>query len=137
MLLLITAPRPGLAQDDLQAFVKHYDELFEAGNYAGALAEARKFESAARARYGTQDMVLQARALYVLGKYLEAERLYKPALAIFEMRDLANTLNGLGRVYEHEGRYARLDRATPPARRHSSKPTFSKRTTSLQESTTQ
>jgi tetratricopeptide (TPR) repeat protein len=82
---------------------------------------------------------------YVLGKYLEAEKLYKPALAIFEKarpsaattRDLAKTLNGLGRVYEHEGRYARLDRATPPARRHSSKPTFSKRTTSLQESTTQ
>jgi tetratricopeptide (TPR) repeat protein len=119
--------RPGLAQDDLQAFVKHYDELFEAGNYAGALAEARKFESAARARYGTQDesyagaLFLQARALYVLGKYLEAEKLYKPALAIFEKarpsaattRDLAKTLNGLGRVYEHEGRYARLDRATP------------------------
>jgi tetratricopeptide (TPR) repeat protein len=88
---------------------------------------------------------LQARALYVLGKYPEAEKLYKPALAIFEKarpsaattRDLAKTLNGLGRVYEHEGRYARLDRATPPARRHSSKPTFSKRTTSLQESTTQ
>ena len=151
MLLLITAPRPGLAQDDLQAFVKHYDELFEAGNYAGALAEARKSESAARARYGTQHesyagaLFLQARALYVLGKYLEAEKLYKPALAIFEKarpsaattRDLAKTLNGLGRVYEHEGRYARLDRATPPARRHSSKPTFSKRTTSLQESTTQ
>src|ERR1700738_4523479 len=123
MLLLITAPRPGLAQDDLQAFVKHYDELFEAGNYAGALAEARKFESAARARYGTQDesyagaLFLQARALYVLGKYPEAEKLYKPALAIFEKarpsaattRDPAKTLNGLGRVSEHEGRYAEAE----------------------------
>jgi len=101
MLLLITAPRPGLAQDDLQAFVKHYDELFEAGNYAGALAEARKFESAARARYGTQDesyagaLFLQARALYVLGKYLEAEKLYKPALAIFEKQGRARQRRGI------------------------------------------
>jgi tetratricopeptide (TPR) repeat protein len=122
-LLSIAAPRSGLAQDDLQAFVKRYDELFEAGNYNGALAEAHQFESAARARYGTQHesyagaLFLQARALYVLGKYPEAEKLYKPALVIFEKvrpsaattRDLAKTLNGLGRVYEHEGRYAEAE----------------------------
>jgi tetratricopeptide (TPR) repeat protein len=57
------------------------------------------------------------RALNVLGKYPEAEKPYKPALAIFEKarpsaattRDLAKTLNGLGRVYEHEGRYAEAE----------------------------
>ncbi len=127
-LLLLTAmvavaPTPSLAQADLQAFVKRYDELFEAGNYPAALAEARKLESAARAQYGTQHesyagaLFLQARALYVLGKYPDAEKLYKPALAIFEkarpsagtIRDLVKTLNGLGRIYEHEGRYAEAE----------------------------
>ena len=48
MLLLITAPLPSLAQAELESFVKRYDELFQAGNYDAALAEARKFESAAR-----------------------------------------------------------------------------------------
>jgi CHAT domain-containing protein/tetratricopeptide (TPR) repeat protein len=123
MLLLTAAPLPSLAQAELENFVKRYDELFQAGNYDAALAEARKFESAARTRYGTQHesyagaLFLQARALYVLGKYPEAEKLYKPALAIFEKarpsaattRDLAKTLNGLGRVYEHEGRYTEAE----------------------------
>jgi tetratricopeptide (TPR) repeat protein len=124
MLLLAIAPAPSLAQQaDLDAFVKRYDELFQAGNYDAALAEARKFEAATRARYGTQHesyagaLFLQARALYVLGKYSEAEKLYKLALPIFEkakpsaasIRDLAKTLNGLGRVYEHQGRYAEAE----------------------------
>jgi CHAT domain-containing protein/Tfp pilus assembly protein PilF len=124
LILLLTAmPVPTLAQADLQALVKRYDELFEAGNYPAALAEARKFENAARVQYGTRHesyagaLFLQARALYVLGKYPEAEKLYKSALAIFEKvrpsaataRDLAKTLNGLGRVYEHEGRYAEAE----------------------------
>jgi tetratricopeptide (TPR) repeat protein len=124
MLLLAIAPAPSLAQQaDLDGLVKRYDELFQAGNYDAALAEARKFEAAARARYGTQHesyagaLFLQARALYVLGKYPEAEKLYKLALPIFEKakpsaastRDLAKTLNGLGRVYEHQGRYAEAE----------------------------
>src|SRR5207249_11893067 len=83
----------------------------------------RKFEAAARASYGTQHesyagaLFLEARALYVLGNYPEAEKLYKLALPIFEkakpsaasIRDLAKTLNGLGRVYEHQGRYAEAE----------------------------
>jgi CHAT domain-containing protein/Flp pilus assembly protein TadD len=123
MLLLATAPLPASAQADLEAYVKRYDELFQAGNYDAALGEARKFEAAARARYGTQHesyagaLFLQARALYVLGKYPDAEKLYKLALPIFEkakpsaasIRDLAKTLNGLGRVYEHQGRYAEAE----------------------------
>ena len=90
MLLLATAPLPAAAQTDLEVYVNRYDELFQAGNYDAALAEARKFEAAARARYGTQHesyagaLYLQARALYVLGKYPEAEKLYKLALPIFE-----------------------------------------------------
>src|SRR5580692_4492564 len=46
MLLLTAAPLPSLAQAELENFVKRYDELFQAGNYDAALAEARKFESA-------------------------------------------------------------------------------------------
>jgi tetratricopeptide (TPR) repeat protein len=123
MVLLTLAPLPALAQSDLEAYVRRYDELFEAGSYDAALAEARKFEAAARGRYGTQHeayagaLFLEARALYVLGKYPEAEKLYKQALPIFERakpsaastRDLAKTLNGLGRVYEHQGRYAEAE----------------------------
>jgi CHAT domain-containing protein/Tfp pilus assembly protein PilF len=119
--MLAAAVAPACAQqDDLEAYVKRYDELFDAGSYDAALAEARKFEAAARARNGSQHesyagaLYLEARALYVLGKYPEAEKLYKLALPIFEkakptapsIRDLARTLIGLGRVYEHEGRYA-------------------------------
>ena len=52
MLLLATAPLPAAAQTDLEVYVNRYDELFQAGNYDAALAEARKFEAAARARYG-------------------------------------------------------------------------------------
>jgi CHAT domain-containing protein/lipopolysaccharide biosynthesis regulator YciM len=136
MLLLATTCPPSSAQQaDLGAYVKRYDELFQAGNYDAALGEARKFEAAARARYGTQHesyagaLYLEARALYVLGKYPEAEKLYKLALPIFEKakpsaastRDLAKTLNGLGRVYEHEGRYAEAE-------------TFQKRALSVVES---
>ncbi len=120
LMLLATAGLPASAQSDLESYVTRYDDLFQAGNYDAALAEARKFESAARSRYGTQHesyagaLYLEARALYVLGKYPEAEKLYKQALPIFEKAkpsapsicDLAKTLNGLGRVYEHEGRYA-------------------------------
>src|SRR5208337_1605736 len=121
ILMLAAAVAPASAQQaDLEAYVKRYDELFDAGSYDAALAEARKFEAAARARNGTQHesyagaLYLEARALYVLGKYPEAEKLYKLALPIFEkakptapsIRDLAKTLIGLGRVYEHEGRYA-------------------------------
>jgi CHAT domain-containing protein/Flp pilus assembly protein TadD len=123
MLQLAMAPLPASAQSDLEAYVTRYDELFQAGNYDAALGEARRFEAAARARYGTQHesyagaLFLEARALYVLGKYSEAERLYKLALPIFEkakpsaasIRDLAKTLNGLGRVYEHQGRYAEAE----------------------------
>jgi CHAT domain-containing protein/Tfp pilus assembly protein PilF len=114
---------PAFAQADLEAFVQRYDELFQAGNYDAALAEAKKFEAAARTRFGTQHasyggaLYLQGRALYVLGKYPEAEKLYKQALPIFEKaapspatsRDLAKVLNGLGRVYEHMGRYAEAE----------------------------
>jgi hypothetical protein len=68
---------PASAQADLEAFVKRYDVFFQAGNYDAALAEAKKFESAAKARFGTRHesyagaLYLQGRALYVL----EAERL--------------------------------------------------------------
>ena len=118
-------PVPASAQADLEGFVKRYDELFQAGNYDAALAEAKKFELAARSRFGTQHesyagaLYLQGRALYVLGKYPEAEKVYKLALPIFEKappgsaasRDLAKVLNGLGRVYEHMGRYGEAESA--------------------------
>ncbi len=123
LLVLATASGPGSAQSDLQAYLNRYQQYFDAGNYSAALDEARKFEAAARASYGTKHesyagaLFLQARALYVLGNYPEAEKLYKLALPIFEkappsaasIRDLAKTLNGLGRVYEHQGRYAEAE----------------------------
>jgi hypothetical protein len=77
MLFLAMSWVPASAQADLEAFVKRYDVFFQAGNYDAALAEAKKFESAAKARFGTRHesyagaLYLQGRALYVL----EAERL--------------------------------------------------------------
>jgi CHAT domain-containing protein/Tfp pilus assembly protein PilF len=119
-LVMAAIPTPSAAQSELQGYLNRYQQHFDSGNYAAALDEARKFEAAARAGYGTKHesyagaLFLQARALYVLGKYTDAENLYKLALPIFEKappnaastRDLAKTLNGLGRVYEHQGRYA-------------------------------
>jgi CHAT domain-containing protein/Tfp pilus assembly protein PilF len=123
MLVLPAISTPGAAQSDLRAYLTRYQQYFDSGNYAAALEEARKFEAAARASYGTKHdsyagaLFLQARALYVLGKYGDAENLYKLALPIFEktaptavsIRDLAKTLNGLGRVYEHQGRYGEAE----------------------------
>src|SRR6516162_9885574 len=120
LLMMAALWAPPCAGADFREYVERYSELFDAGNYDAALAVARRFEAAARAQHGNQHesyagaLYLEARALYVLGKYPEAEKLYKIALRIFEkavpnaysMRDLARTLNGLGRVYEHEGRYA-------------------------------
>src|SRR5437588_3048809 len=125
LMLLAMTCRPAFAEADFEAYVKRYDDLFQAGNYDAALTEARKFEAAAKARFGAQHesyagaLYLQGRALYVLGKYPEAEKAYKLALPIFEKappsaassRDLAKTLNGLGRVYEHMGRYAEAETA--------------------------
>jgi CHAT domain-containing protein/Tfp pilus assembly protein PilF len=122
-LILAAISIPSHAQSQLQAYLSRYQQHFDSGNYAAALDEARRFEAAARASYGTKHesyagaLFLQARALYVLGKYTEAENLYKLALPIFEhaapsaasVRDLAKTLNGLGRVYEHHGRYAEAE----------------------------
>ena len=54
MLVLAMSWVPASAQADLEAFVKRYDDFFQAGNYDAALAEAKKFESAAKARFGTQ-----------------------------------------------------------------------------------
>jgi CHAT domain-containing protein/Tfp pilus assembly protein PilF len=119
-LILAAISIPSHAQSQLQAYLSRYQQHFDSGNYAAALDEARRFEAAARGSYGNKHesyagaLFLQARALYVLGKYPEAEKLYKLALPIFEnaapsaasVRDLAKTLNGLGRVYEHQGRYA-------------------------------
>jgi CHAT domain-containing protein len=122
-LLAVAVSTPSGAQSELQAYLSRYQQHFDSGNYTAALEEARRFEAAARAGYGTKHdsyggaLFLQARALYVLGKYIDAENLYKLALPIFEkaeptgasIRDLAKTLNGLGRVYEHQGRYAEAE----------------------------
>jgi CHAT domain-containing protein/Tfp pilus assembly protein PilF len=122
-LVLTAMSTPGAAQAELQAYLIRYQQYFDSGNYTAALEEARKFEAAARASHGARHesyagaLFLQARALYVLGKYSDAENLYKSALPIFEksaasaasIRDLAKTLNGLGRVYEHQGRYGEAE----------------------------
>src|SRR5947209_16223706 len=91
MLGLAGSGMPAAAQPaDMAAFLTRYQEYFEAGNYNAALAEARKFETVARARQGAQPesyaatLFLEAKALYVLGQYPEAEKLYKQALPIFE-----------------------------------------------------
>jgi CHAT domain-containing protein/Tfp pilus assembly protein PilF len=123
LLALATASDPSSAQSELQGYLDRYQQLFDAGNYSAALAEASKFEAAARANYGTTHesyasaLFLQAGALCTLGNYFEARQLYTIALAIFESappsaastRDLAKTLNGLGRVYDRMGLYVQAE----------------------------
>src|SRR5262245_7804738 len=79
--LCIGLATPAAAQfpPDVQAVAKKYDELFRAGNYAGALGEAQKFEALIRSRYGVQHQVYAMALLSIgrsylgLGRYDEGE----------------------------------------------------------------
>jgi tetratricopeptide (TPR) repeat protein len=109
-------------QIDLEAIHKRALELLAGGDYATALTEARKLESAVRADSGTSSsdygvalttigLVYQAQA-----KYREAEEYTERALAVLERTlgpndsGLAPTLNNLATMYVLRGKYVDAER---------------------------
>ena len=113
---------PAAAQrGSIDALEKQAHRLYDAGDYAGALALMRQVAEATAARYGDQDrryaLVLTNIALLQtdLGRYPEAEASNKAALAIYEKilppdheRVLA-TLQQLATAYYSQGRYSEAE----------------------------
>jgi tetratricopeptide (TPR) repeat protein len=117
--LVVNAIAPAVAQQgDLNASLRRFNEVKDAGNYPAALAEAQKFEAVVKARFGVNHVnygvALNNLAIVYKeqGKYADAEGLFKRALAIQEKTrgkdhpDVAATLNNLAVVYLEQGKYA-------------------------------
>lgn len=113
----IVEPASG-QQTDLMAINQKFQELYAAGNYLAALAEAQKLEAAVKVQFGTNHPNY-AIALHTLGqvyiaqgKYPDAEVVIKRALAIEEKAlganhpILADFVTLLAVVLELEGKYA-------------------------------
>jgi CHAT domain-containing protein len=106
------APR----QTDQMTAQKHFQELYAAGNYAGALAEAQQQESAAK-RNGTNNPAYMAAltnlagANQALGQYAKAAAMFAEVLDAFQKNlkagdpTLAQPLSNLGAAYVSLGRY--------------------------------
>ncbi len=119
MLFVLIAMAPAAAQQgDLDAILKRFNDLYNAGNYPAALVEAQKFEAGAKGRFGVNHPNY-ATALYNLahvynaqGNQADAEGLYKSALAIQEKAlgashpYVAASLNGLANVHYEQGKLA-------------------------------
>ena len=121
-LAFVSAAMPALAQQaDIGVIQRRFQEFYAAGNYSAALEEARKLESAVKARFGTNhanygEALNNLAAVYAgQGKYGEAEGLFQRALAIREKAlgrdhpDVAQTLNNLAAVYARQGRYGEAE----------------------------
>jgi CHAT domain-containing protein/tetratricopeptide (TPR) repeat protein len=119
-LFLVIATAPAAAQQvgDLNAILRRFNELNDAGNYPAALVEAQKLEAEVKARFGVNHpnytVTLNNLALvyWEQGRYADAEGLYKRALAIREKAlgashpDVAQALNNLAVVYAKQAKYA-------------------------------
>jgi tetratricopeptide (TPR) repeat protein len=118
LLFVLIALGSARAQDDLNAILKRFNDLYAAGNYPAALVEAQKLEAGVKARFGVNHVnygiVLNnlAEVYRDQGKYADAEGLHKRALAIREKAlgknhpSVADTLNNLASVYKDQGKYA-------------------------------
>jgi CHAT domain-containing protein/lipopolysaccharide biosynthesis regulator YciM len=102
--------RAAAQQIDPAAAQKRFQELYEAGNYSAALAEAQKAEAIAK-RAGTNNFAYVsalndlARAHQALGRYPEAVGMFKQVLGILQKNapptdpSLAQALANLATVY--------------------------------------
>jgi tetratricopeptide (TPR) repeat protein len=107
----------GLVKREAETITKRFNDFYEAGNYAAALAEAQKLEGSVRAAFGTTDpyyaFALDAlgRLHKRLGHYAEAESLYRQALLINERAfgadhpNVGAMVDALGNIYATLGRY--------------------------------
>src|SRR5262245_36817292 len=105
---------PSLAQrrEDGPALERRYQQLYDRGDYGAALVEAQKLEGLIRQRFGTHRDNYAVALIHLavvhkqLGRYAEAEDLFKRALATREQllgaRDpeIAKTLIHLAQVYD-------------------------------------
>jgi CHAT domain-containing protein/tetratricopeptide (TPR) repeat protein len=101
---------PSAAQIDPAAAQKRFQELYAAGNYSAALAEAQKTEAAVK-RAGTNNFAYVsalndlARAHQALGRYPEAAGMFKQVLSILQKNapptdpSVAQALANLATVY--------------------------------------
>jgi CHAT domain-containing protein len=104
-------------QVDLGATWARFFKFFEAGNYPAALAEAQKYETGTKARFGAEHpnyadaLNLLANVYVVTGRYGEAEELYQHELTILENTKgptsvpVAGTLNNLASAYDLQGKF--------------------------------
>jgi len=113
---------PSAAQQiDLAASQKRFQDLYEAGNYSAALAEAQKAEAAAK-RGGTNNFAYVsalndlARAHQALGRYGEAAQMFKQVVSTLQKNisptDLrvAQPLANLATVYLLQGNSAEAEK---------------------------
>lgn len=119
--LAFTAPAVAQQAAELNAMLARYKQSLDAGDYASALAQAQKLEVIVKERYGpghpNYAVSLNGIAIVYerLGKYAEAENLYKRALTIKEKAvgadhpDMAPSLNNLANVYLRQGKYAEAE----------------------------
>jgi CHAT domain-containing protein/tetratricopeptide (TPR) repeat protein len=118
--LVLVVMVPALAQrgENPAAIEKRYQQLYERGDYDGALIEAQRFEAAIKVIFGAKH-ANYATALIDLGvvykqqgKYAEAEGLLRQALAIREAAlgadhpETAKALVHLALVLDYQGRYS-------------------------------
>jgi tetratricopeptide (TPR) repeat protein len=121
-LFALIAMAPAVAQQgNPDAIFKRFRTLQQAGNYDEALVQAQQFEAAIKARFGANHTNYAA-ALNLLavvyraqGKYAEAERLQRHALAIREKildrnhPEIAETLANLALVLDKQGKYGEAE----------------------------
>jgi CHAT domain-containing protein/Tfp pilus assembly protein PilF len=119
LLALAIAAQPTIAQRiDVGVLEKRYDELYVAGDLAGALAQAEKIEAAVKAQFGTKHpyyaVALERLALanFLRGHNAAAEAAFKRALPILEkfpgpnQSALLSALNNRVDFYRARGRPA-------------------------------
>lgn len=120
--LSIGSPHPATAQKaDTKAIMNRYIEFHRAGNFSAALVEARRFEAAMKAQFGTNHWAygsalgIVALAYQNQGNLREAEAFSKRAVTIYEKtkgRDdpfTAGGLNDLANIYRQQGRFAEAE----------------------------
>ena len=111
VIAILSAPLQSMAQQiDVAAAQKRFQDLYAAGDYAAALAEAQKTEAAAK-RGGTNNFTYVsalndlARAHQALGRYGEAAAMFKQVLGTLQRNlpptdpRLAQPLANLATVY--------------------------------------
>ena len=124
MLVLATQSVLGPAaaqQFDIAAAQKRFQDLYAAGNYAAAFAEAQKTEAAAK-RGGTNNLAYVlalndlARAHQALGRYSDAAAMFKQVLGILQPNvpptdpRVAQIQANLATVYLLQGNYGEAEK---------------------------